>query len=825
MAEVVEEVVGPGVVAEVVEEVVGPGVVAEVVGPVIDADPSKDGAGAGAASASTAGVTQSGDRNIAAAMTPLPLARNFRASRRSVPGTGSVASRSFDISILGLDGATRIPCRSMKEAYLTRDAGHVMVRSGEGLLLCSRQQRPALRLNRTAALTWLLCDGALQRGEIVDRIRGLYPDRAEEVLTEVPALLDELLADGRLRSLAVACERPVLRVSFRGLWKAFDPGDNYLTWMLSFRYDVLVIESGSIPDLCFFGTAAADDPDVTLDRDRTLTVFVGPAAVAAVTAADFALVHDGDDDEDRLRLPSWTFLAEWRRDLAGYPEAEHLAAYSPQRFGERFLAALEQHTGRQRRADAPSTDQPPVAGSQNRSQEDKPREDGPREDGPREDGPRLTVGMAVFDDYDGAYFTVQALVLTHPEIAAEMEILIIDNQPRGTSAAALERLAGAVSGGRYIAFGDYEGTSVRDAIFRYARAPIVLCLDSHVLLPPGTLRRLVDYMEARPDCDDLLQGPLLYDDQRTLSTHFDPIWSAGMFGVWGTDERGLAPEAPPFEVPMQGLGVFACRRRAWPGLNPRFRGFGGEEGYLHEKFRQRGARTLCLPFLRWVHRFERPGGIQFRNIWEERIRNYLIGHLELGLPTIALESHFREFLGDQVYLSAETAALAEMASPLWTFDAIYSVELANYDNHRRRFREDCERTGLGHLLRRAPSDCRPSSSMPARLRAAFAHRRIVERARRLELDSVLLIDVRTELNERTAKTLAAAAEALRQRPWEISIFASGDKEKAVGVAYHRRIYRRICDELPAEPEGLAITLREHGGSFVAYLESLTNDAA
>ena len=59
-----------------------------------------------------------------------------------------------------------------------------------------------------------------------------------------------------------------------------------------------------------------------------------------------------------------------------------------------------------------------------------------------------------------------------------------------------------------------------------------------------------------------------------------------MYGTW--DNSGLAddPDAPPFEIPMQGMGLFACRRAAWPGFNQAFRGFGGEEWYIHEKFRR-----------------------------------------------------------------------------------------------------------------------------------------------------------------------------------------------------------------------------------------------
>jgi hypothetical protein len=97
---------------------------------------------------------------------------------------------------------------------------------------------------------------------------------------------------------------------------------------------------------------------------------------------------------------------------------------------------------------------------------------------------------------------------------------------------------------------------------------------------------------------------------------------------------------------MQGMGLFACRRAAWPGFNDAFRGFGGEAGYIHEKFRQAGARTLCLPYLRWMHRFNRPTGIPHRNMIEDRIWNCLIGFDELGLPTAEMEAHFRALVGE-----------------------------------------------------------------------------------------------------------------------------------------------------------------------------------
>ena len=39
----------------------------------------------------------------------------------------------------------------------------------------------------------------------------------------------------------------------------------------------------------------------------------------------------------------------------------------------------------------------------------------------------------------------------------------------------------------------------------------VLCINCHVLLAPGAVRRLLDYFAANPNSRDLLTGPLLDD--------------------------------------------------------------------------------------------------------------------------------------------------------------------------------------------------------------------------------------------------------------------------------------------------------------------------
>jgi len=254
-------------------------------------------------------------------------------------------------------------------------------------------------------------------------------------------------------------------------------------------------------------------------------------------------------------------------------------------------------------------------------------------------GPQLTIGMATYDDFDGVYFTIQALRLYHD--LEDTELLVIDN----FGCAQTESFVRGWARGRYVLAKDVVGTAApRDLVFRKANGAAVLCCDSHVLFAPGAIARLKRFHREHPDCGDLLQGPLVYDDGELVSTHYDPVWREQMWGIWATDERGLDRDGEPFEIPMQGLGVFSCRGEAWPGFHPGFRGFGGEEGYLHEKFRRSGRRCLCLPWLRWMHRFGRPRGVPYPLIVEDKLRNYLLGHAELGLDPEPVFSHFAQYL-------------------------------------------------------------------------------------------------------------------------------------------------------------------------------------
>lgn len=375
--------------------------------------------------------------------------------------------------------------------------------------------------------------------------------------------------------------------------------------------------------------------------------------------------------------------------------------------------------------------------------------------------PKLTIGMAVYDDYDGVYFTIQSLRLYHD--LTDVELIVVDNKPDSGSSNQLRlNMEGYFhnknAGCRYIAAPEITGTSApRDRVFEEARGDAVMCIDSHVMLFPGAVRRLIDYYDAHTE-QDLLTGPLIYDSLNTMATHFNPFWRREMWGIWGQawevcpgehisvieneltkeavfvsldmdmvpltasqkcgmkfpaipyagHERillgmGIKPlggnDGDVFEIPGQGLGLFTCRKDAWLGFNQHFRGFGGEELYIHEKFRQAGRKCLCLGFLKWLHRFHRARGVAYRLSRWDKIRNYVLGHQEIGRPLDAVYDHF---VNTSLMSKEEWEALiADPLRPLppkqtkavvseaATVDAIFEQLTAkprDLDKHMRRLR-------------------------------------------------------------------------------------------------------------------------------------------
>jgi len=243
---------------------------------------------------------------------------------------------------------------------------------------------------------------------------------------------------------------------------------------------------------------------------------------------------------------------------------------------------------------------------------------------------KLTIGMATYGDIGGVFFTIEALRMYHD--LSDCEILVIDNKGDDTLKNWVK--AWGHNQVRYEKWTDVQGTTMpREKVFELARGEYALCIDSHVLLMPGALKNITDYMKN----GELIHGPMVYDSLDCYTTHMEPIWRDNMWGIWADTVKTLPKE--PFEIPMHGLGLFGCKKDKWLGFNKNFKGFGGEEGCIHEKFKQAGRKILCIPWLVWCHKFITDSPPYMVNMID-RVSNYLFAYSELGLDPKPIEEHF-----------------------------------------------------------------------------------------------------------------------------------------------------------------------------------------
>lgn len=246
------------------------------------------------------------------------------------------------------------------------------------------------------------------------------------------------------------------------------------------------------------------------------------------------------------------------------------------------------------------------------------------------------------------------------------------------------------------------GTSaVKNEIIKNATGDFVLVLDCHVLLCSvvNVIDRLFEFMEQNPETNDIYNGPLVHDNMQGISTHYKNEWRDNNWGVWSTafkckcsefyfdinsvveedditisciktgkllekcpnceyvfpsnkeslnkklsaNELSMAAvdkEEKPFEIFAQGTGCFFVRKAAWLGYNEYALGFGGEEGYIHEKYRINGNKSYCLPFLKWLHRFNRVEDVKYPASIDYKLRNYILEFTELNLDLSEIYKHF-----------------------------------------------------------------------------------------------------------------------------------------------------------------------------------------
>jgi len=214
---------------------------------------------------------------------------------------------------------------------------------------------------------------------------------------------------------------------------------------------------------------------------------------------------------------------------------------------------------------------------------------------------RLCIGIVTADDFDGAWLTLQALRLYHPESVGALVFTILDLNPDGPIASDLRHLSDSVPFVRYTPLRDAHDTAVRDALFHEAETEIVCVLSTPTLLPPGALAALLAWFDTHPAaCDpESLDGP----DRRAL-LRWTPSpaspgvsGNAGMCGRWEPEPQRASPVAEG-----AGAGVFACRREDWSGFSVRLHrlcGTGDEAAVLCPKIqvaRQAQVTAAANPF-------------------------------------------------------------------------------------------------------------------------------------------------------------------------------------------------------------------------------------
>ena len=311
----------------------------------------------------------------------------------------------------------------------------------------------------------------------------------------------------------------------------------------------------------------------------------------------------------------------------------------------------------------------------------------------------LSIGFAHHNDFDGAWFTIQdirkELIFNgRQDLLDQIEFVVVENDKSSSHSGVLKNfLITTLAKTKSLSYSIFSGSgtgAAKNEVVKAANGKFVLVLDCHVLLCPvvETITKLFDFMESNPETNDIYNGPLVHDDCVNFSTHFTNKWSNFMWGAWAiarscscgefnfdvnrVDDAiefrsvatgqvvhscpncnaSLPPKEmsatiatcgdKPFEIFAQGTGCFFVRKDAWLGYNEYAQGFGGEECYIHEKYRKAGHKAYCLPFLRWLHRFGRPEDPKYLLDNLYKLRNYILEFTELNMDLSPVRNHFVE---------------------------------------------------------------------------------------------------------------------------------------------------------------------------------------
>ncbi len=260
---------------------------------------------------------------------------------------------------------------------------------------------------------------------------------------------------------------------------------------------------------------------------------------------------------------------------------------------------------------------------------------------------KISIGMASYNNPTEVWFTIQDIRLNHRDCS---EILVVDNYGS-------DRVKKICSDCRatYHKYTDVTGTAMpRNKVFEFAKHEFVLCIDSHILLLPDSIKRLYDWINVFPEkTDNLIQGTMASSNLRDFFPRYDNEWRANMWGIWPRAYSVEDLPTEPNEIEMMAMGLFGCRKDKWLKFNENCQGFGGVEGIIHEKYRHAGRKVLNLPWLGWTHFFGRekvPYPLQMK----DRIINFLHGFNEINLDPSPVLEHYGK---DKVLKIAQEAGI------------------------------------------------------------------------------------------------------------------------------------------------------------------------
>lgn len=301
---------------------------------------------------------------------------------------------------------------------------------------------------------------------------------------------------------------------------------------------------------------------------------------------------------------------------------------------------------------------------------------------------KLTIGMPTLYDYSGTVFTVQALRELSEEwenFNEEVEIIVVDNTPSKKYRDDLKSQITQMNQPniRYIEFLAERGPAeVKNQVIATAKGEYTMCIDCHVLFKRGTLKKLKTFLETLTEeaSLDFYTGPLL-DNAGRAFTHFSPVWRGQMYGIWATDPEILKQDKP-VSIWGNGCGLFLVKTKEWLGFNKNFKGFGAEEGYIHDKYRKFGRDVKCIPWLTWWHRFGNPDAKHYNLSVFSKVRNYVLGHLELGMDLKPIYDHFVS-LDHSKHASLRQHLIEEHGVPAETVNDLTESQLTEYHKHHK----------------------------------------------------------------------------------------------------------------------------------------------